>query len=114
MPDSSQVKRTAKGKARAQAVIDFIERLTVPSGKGQGQPFKLDGWQKRFIRDIYEPYHAALAEVIERAPEHGGPQLVAIHSFTPVFRREQRPWHVGVLAADDRRMADRVLALREK
>jgi predicted N-formylglutamate amidohydrolase len=64
----------------------------------------------RRVRDIYEPYHAALAEVIERAPEHGGPQLVAIHSFTPVFRREQRPWHVGVLAADDRRMADRVLA----
>ena len=57
MLDSSPVKRTPKGKERAQAVIDFIEALTVPSGKGVGKPFKLDKWQKDFIRDIYEPHH---------------------------------------------------------
>jgi phage terminase large subunit-like protein len=50
-----QVKRTAKGKGTAALVIKFIERLTVPSGVGTGKPFKLDHWQKRFIRDIYEP-----------------------------------------------------------
>lgn len=30
--------------------------MTVPSGEGQGGPFLLRPWQKRFIRDIYEPH----------------------------------------------------------
>jgi phage terminase large subunit-like protein len=50
-----QVQRTAAGKERAAKVIRFIEKLTVPSGTGQGKPFKLQAWQKKFIRDIYEP-----------------------------------------------------------
>ncbi len=64
----------------------------------------------RRVRDIYEPYHAALASVIASALEHRAPGLVAVHSFTPVFHGQQRPWHVGVLSAADRRMADPVLA----
>jgi phage terminase large subunit-like protein len=52
---SSPVKRTPKGKECAKAVIEFIEALTVPSGNGAGSLFKLDDWQKDFIRDIYEP-----------------------------------------------------------
>jgi len=59
------------------------------------------------VRAIYEPYHQALAEVIESRAE---PRLVAIHSFTPVYRGERRPWHIGVLSANDRRMADPLLA----
>jgi hypothetical protein len=54
-PVSSPVKRTAKGRERARQVITFIENLTVPSGIGQGEPFLLEGWQEKFIRDIYEP-----------------------------------------------------------
>lgn len=55
MTETWPVKRTPKGKAKAQEVIDFIEALTVPSGTGAGQPFKLDKWQKEFICDVYEP-----------------------------------------------------------
>ncbi|MBO0757009.1 MAG: hypothetical protein J2P54_14200, partial [Bradyrhizobiaceae bacterium] len=44
-----------RGKERAAAVIKFIETLTIPSGIGQGKPFKLMDWQKQFICDIYEP-----------------------------------------------------------
>lgn len=46
------VKRNTK---RADRVIRFIECLTIPSGVGAGGPFKLRKWQKKFIRDIYEP-----------------------------------------------------------
>jgi phage terminase large subunit-like protein len=60
------IKRTRRGKTRAADVIAFIERLTIPSGVGQGTPFKLDPWQKRFIRDIYEP-HCANRRVVRRA-----------------------------------------------
>ncbi len=44
-----------RDRARAEAVIRFIENLTVPSGVGAGEPFILRPWQKRWIRDIYEP-----------------------------------------------------------
>lgn len=46
---------TKEGLARAQAVIDFIELLKVPSGEGQGKPIKLRPWQKQFVFDVYAP-----------------------------------------------------------
>jgi phage terminase large subunit-like protein len=60
------VKRTLHGRRRAARVIRFIETLTVPSGMGQGKRFKLAPWQKRFIRDIYEP-HRMGRRVVRRA-----------------------------------------------
>ena len=56
MADSSPVRRTPEGRRRAKKVIDFIERLTIPNGTNQGKLFKLDAFQKAFIRDIYEPH----------------------------------------------------------
>jgi predicted N-formylglutamate amidohydrolase len=32
--------------------------------------------------------------------------LIAIHSYTPVYFGKARPWQVGVLFDDDRRLAD--------
>lgn len=40
---------------RADDVIAFIERLVIPSGVGQGQPFALLDFQKAFILDVYGP-----------------------------------------------------------
>ncbi len=43
---------------RATKVINWIERwLTVTTGKDAGQPYRLAEFQKRFIRDTYEPVH---------------------------------------------------------
>ena len=36
--------------------------------------------------------------------------LVAVHSFTPEFKAESRPWHVGVLYNRDARLAHILLA----
>jgi phage terminase large subunit-like protein len=81
LPDSSQVKRSPKGKQRALNVIKFIERLTVPSGTGQGKPFKLDPWQKLFIRDIYEPHietnRAVRRAILSVARKNGKTALIA-------------------------------------
>jgi phage terminase large subunit-like protein len=38
---------------RVKAIISFIEKLTVPSGKGEGKPMKLRPFQKKFIKDVY-------------------------------------------------------------
>lgn len=46
--------RTTNTK-RIKRVIQFIEQLTVPSGKGEGHPLKLRPFEKKFIKAIYGP-----------------------------------------------------------
>lgn len=55
------------GVDRSQRVINFIEKLTVPSGVGQGGPFVLREWQKRFIRDVYGPKDRKGKRIVRRA-----------------------------------------------
>ena len=49
-------------------------------------------------REILEPYHARIAHELERRAETNRETvIVTMHSFTPIFKDESRPWHVGVL-----------------
>jgi predicted N-formylglutamate amidohydrolase len=53
----------------------------------------------------YEPYHAAIAGRLDAVRrERGVPALVAIHSFTPVYGSQARPWNVGILWDRDPRL----------
>lgn len=52
---------------RSDAVIKFIECLTVPSGVGAGQPFKMRKFQRDFIRDVYDSTDAAGRRQVRRA-----------------------------------------------
>jgi predicted N-formylglutamate amidohydrolase len=58
---------------------------------------------------FYEPYHGAIAGALDGAARaDGGAQgrgLVSIHSFTPAWKGQARPWHVGVLWNRDGRIA---------
>ena len=36
--------------------------------------------------------------------------LIAIHSYTPVFLGKARPWQVGIVFDDDRRLADHLIS----
>ena len=50
------------------------------------------------VAEIFAPYHAAIgAELDRRAAAGVASVLVAMHSFTPVFRGVARPWQAGVL-----------------
>ena len=64
---------------------------------------------ERRLASLYWPYHDALAQLAARQADT---VIVAIHSFTPALRgRPQRPWHVGVLYADDDdRLSRRLIA----
>ncbi|MEL7100068.1 MAG: N-formylglutamate amidohydrolase [Pseudomonadota bacterium] len=58
------------------------------------------------IDTCYAPYHAALAKLAARP----GIVILSIHSFTPRLKgRPPRPWEIGVLSANDRRLADPLL-----
>ena len=61
--------------------------------------------------EIFAPYHAVIARVLDRREEDGRPTLfVSMHSFTPVFQGFVRPWRYGVLHRGDSPFSDRVLA----
>jgi predicted N-formylglutamate amidohydrolase len=50
------------------------------------------------VREIFEPYHGRIVAELDRRKVEGRPTvLLAMHSFTPVFKGVARPWHVGVL-----------------
>ena len=50
------------------------------------------------IAEIFEPYQARIvAELDRRRAERRPTVLIAMHSFTPVFKGASRPWHIGVL-----------------
>lgn len=56
------------------------------------------------------PYHQRLADELDARETLAQPSiLVALHSFTPVYLDEARPWHAGVLYGRDPRFGRLVL-----
>jgi phage terminase large subunit-like protein len=106
----SPVKRTKDGKQRAQAVIDFIQTLTVPSGSGQGQPFKLLKFEIDFIKDIYEPTlpdkrRAVRRAILSMARKNGKTALIAAIALAHLVGPEWQPNGEIYSAANDRDQA---------
>jgi len=58
----------------------------------------------RRLDRIHRPYHEAIDACLKR--RHAATALIAIHSFTPVYFGKARPWQVGIVFDDDRRLAD--------
>jgi predicted N-formylglutamate amidohydrolase len=59
--------------------------------------------------EIFEPYHRAITDLLDQRADKPH-ALVSIHSFTPVYLEQARPWHMGILYRRDRRMAAAMLA----
>jgi predicted N-formylglutamate amidohydrolase len=63
------------------------------------------------IEAIYRPFHDAVSRLIDRRTAAGRRTiLVAIHSFTPVFKGARRHIDLGLLHDRDSRLADLLLA----
>jgi predicted N-formylglutamate amidohydrolase len=61
---------------------------------------------------IFRPYHDAITAALDRRAAASRPSvLVALHSFTPVFKGVERPWHAAVLYNRDARLAHALFAL---
>ena len=59
---------------------------------------------------IYDPYHQAISELLDdRDRRRLHTVFVSVHSFTPVYLGERRPWKIGVLYGRDNRLARPVL-----
>jgi predicted N-formylglutamate amidohydrolase len=65
----------------------------------------------RRIRKMFDPYHVSVSEHIDAREREGrGTRIVSIHSFTPTFRGQDRPWHAGILHGDAAAFAQQVIA----
>jgi predicted N-formylglutamate amidohydrolase len=63
--------------------------------------------RSRRLARIHAPYHAAIDSCLARRFAAGQQtMLIAVHSFTPVYFGKPRPWQVGLIFDEDRRMAD--------
>lgn len=111
----------------APAVLNHVSRLVIDPNRDPGAPSSIpeiadgtpvpgnrdlsDDERKRRIRLSFIPYHRAIARQIARIRRRSGrPVIVSMHSFTPSMQRRWRPWHIGVLWAEDDRLAKPVLA----
>ncbi len=65
--------------------------------------------------EIFTPYHDELRTILDqRQRDRRQTLLVAVHSFTPTYRGESRPWHIGVMYRHDARLAAALLKLLRK
>jgi predicted N-formylglutamate amidohydrolase len=89
------------------SIVEVSEFTTVPGNIGLAK-----AQAEARVREIFQPYHDAIAGELGRRRRAGrAAVLIAMHSFTPVFKAVQRPWHVGVLYNRDTRLAGRLLHL---
>lgn len=106
----------------APAVLSCFSRLLIDPNRGTDDPTLVmrlsDGTVipgNRNVTDadiaeriarFHDPYHRAIEDAIERTLGLGiAPALISIHTFTPVWRGEPRPWHAGILWDRDDRLA---------
>ena len=61
----------------------------------------------RRVEEIYNPFHASLADVLHTRPAR--PVLITVHSFTPVYRGVTRAVELGILHGEDPTLARAML-----
>jgi predicted N-formylglutamate amidohydrolase len=83
---------------------DFIavrsERTRIAANEGVS-----DAGRRRRLEELFLPYHRRIGDELDQRTRQGRPcVLVSLHSFTPTYLGEERPWHVGVLFGRDPRL----------
>jgi predicted N-formylglutamate amidohydrolase len=119
---AAAVTRALAGHLGAPAILTLFSRLVIDPNRGRDDPTLVmrlsDGAVvpgnaaidepevERRIARFYDPYDAAIRSAISAALRAGHPPcIIAVHSFTPVWRGTPRPWHAGILWDADERFA---------
>jgi predicted N-formylglutamate amidohydrolase len=107
---------------RAPALLTCFSRLLIDPNRGEDDPTLImrlsDGAvvpgnacldraeADRRVARFYRPYHQAIGRLLDTMAATGrAPVILAIHSYTPVWKGNQRPWHAGILWDCDPRLA---------
>jgi predicted N-formylglutamate amidohydrolase len=87
-----------RGEDDPTLLMKLYDGSIIPANRHAGQAEK-----ERRLNLCYRPYHQEVARLAARQDDT---IYVAIHSFTRQLRgRDPRPWHVGVLYAEDERFS---------
>ena len=112
----------------APAVMQLYSRLVIDCNRGHGvdssvpvvsESTPIPGNRDLTVAELamrreglFVPYHAAIAGLLDRRAATGQRTVVvAMHSFTPIFKGVSRPMHVGVLFNRDPRLGRALLVL---
>jgi predicted N-formylglutamate amidohydrolase len=120
---AAEVTRTLAGLFGSPALLGVWSRLLIDLNRGPDDPtlvMKLSDGSiipgnrhadsaevAKRIAAFHAPYHQAIEKQIARLAEKTpkGPPLVSMHSFTPSWKGNPRPWEIGILWDRDGRLA---------
>ena len=89
------------------SIPEISEATEIPGNRGLAEATRVAR-----VEAIFRPYHDAITTALDRRATTGRPSvLVALHSFTPVFKGVERPWHAAVLYNRDARLAHALFTL---
>lgn len=87
-------------------IPDLSETTVIPGNRDLGEEARAYR-----VALAYDPFHSAIEGVVaERLAIGRETRLVSIHSFTPVYKGVARPWEIGIIHDDDRRLAAPLIA----
>ncbi len=75
------------------SIVTRSERTDIPGNAA------IDASERaRRVENYFEPFHSAVTRLLDSRKQAARPSLiVAIHSFTPIFHGEARPWVAGII-----------------
>ena len=89
------------------SIAKISEHTDIPGNLGLS-----DADRAARVAEIFQPYHDRIAQELDRRRDANIPAVViAVHSFTPIFKGSARSWQAGVLYNRDDRMAKPMLKL---
>lgn len=107
---------------RAPAILTRFSRLLIDPNRGEDDPTlvmrlsdgavvpgnaRIDGAEiQRRVARFYRPYHGSIEQHLDSMiAAQKPPAILAVHSYTAVWKGTRRPWHAGVLWDRDPRLA---------
>ena len=85
-------------------IMKFSDGIIIPANRGVDRFNDTQLWQSR-VDTYYTPYHEAISAALARADAQNiAPIILSVHSFTPVWKGQSRPWQAAVLWDKDDRL----------
>jgi predicted N-formylglutamate amidohydrolase len=94
----------------ATSIPEISELTPIPGNAGLS-----DADKAARVHEIFQPYHERITAELDHRRDAGiSAALIALHSFTPVFKGAARPWHVALLYHRDPRLARQLITLLQQ
>ena len=89
-----------RGLKDPTSILAVSDGEFVPGNQGLG-----DAERAERVRQFFRPYHDAIRRRLQGFERRGiVPAFIAVHSFTPIFKKVRRPWQIGILWDTDPRI----------